>query len=105
MATVAGILLLVFGVLFPMAMLVWLIGRMRRRPAPRPRQVGLWLALNFVLPVGLALAGLGLLSEKFRAAPTVRIAAWATLAAAGVLVVGLIAEAVAARRIGGRNGQ
>ncbi len=62
MRTCAGILLLLIGLAFPMGMLFWLNGRLSRKPAPRPREIGLLLAFNGVLPVSLILAGLGLLS-------------------------------------------
>lgn len=97
MPIIAGILLVVVGVVFPMAMLVWLGGRMRRRPPPRPRQVGLWLAFNFVLPVGLVLLGISVISPQFGANPVIRIAMWAALGAAGVLLIALAIDAALAR--------
>jgi hypothetical protein len=91
--TIAGILLVAIGVFFPMAMLVWLGGRMRRQPPPRPRQVGMWLAFNFVLPVGMVLLGLTLISPRFGASGAVRYAMWAALGAAAVLLIALRIEA------------
>jgi len=94
---VAGILLVTIGVFFPMAMLVWLGSRMRRPPPPRPRQVGMWLAFNFVLPVGMVLRGISLISPQFGANPVIRIAMWAALGAAGVLLIALAIDAALAR--------
>ncbi len=93
-----GILLLMAGVVFPLAILVWLSSRLGPPPAPRPRQMGMWLALNFVLPVGLVLAGLRLISVQVAASPVIRDAAVAALAAAVILGVGIAAEATLARR-------
>ncbi len=62
MSVAVGILLTVAGVLFPMAMLAWLGGRMNRQPALQPRQVGLLLAFNGTLPVALIAAGMGMLT-------------------------------------------
>lgn len=98
MQTVAGILLLMIGALFPMGMLVWLNARLRRAPAPRPQQVGAWLAFNFVLPVGLVLLGLGLISARIAAAPIIRTASLAALAASMMILLGLAVDAALARR-------
>ena len=97
MQIVAGILLVITGVFFPMAMLVWLGSRMRRPPPPRPRQVGMWLAFNFVLPVGMVLLGLSLISTAIRRGPVIRIATWAALGAAVVLLIALAIDAALAR--------
>jgi len=94
---IAGILLVITGVFFPMAMLVWLSSRMRRQPPPRPRQVGMWLAFNFVLPVGIVLLGISVISSQFGANPVIRIAMGAALGAAGVLVIALAIDAALAR--------
>jgi hypothetical protein len=101
-----GILLLIAGVVFPLAFLAWLGTRISRPPAPRPRQMGLWLAFNFVLPVGLALWGLRLISARVAAATVIRDAVTATLVAAAILAVGIAAEAAVAhrsRQIGGNR--
>jgi len=95
--TLLGILLVITGVFFPMAMLVWLSARMRRQPPPRPRQMGMWLAFNFVLPVGMVLLGLSLISPQFGASTVIRYATWAALGAALVLMIGLAIEAAQAR--------
>lgn len=93
-----GVLLLLAGAALPLAFLTWLSGRLGRTPAPRPRQMGLWLALNFVLPVGLALSALRLLSARVAAAPVIRDAATAALAAAVLLAVGIATEMLFVRR-------
>lgn len=90
MHTVAGILLLVFGVIFPMAMLVWLNSRLNRRPRPTSRQIGLVLAFNGLLPVGLVLLGLGLMLPQLWAMAWLRLAALAAWLAVGVVMIALI---------------
>ena len=108
MQSVAGILLLMIGAIFPMGMLVWLNARLHRVPAPRPRQVGAWLAFNFVLPVGLVLLGLSLVSARIAAAPVIHTATLMALAASGLILFGLAVEAVLARRVqapGGDDGR
>jgi len=89
MHTLAGILVLLIGISFPMGMLVWLNGRMRRKPALQPRQVGMLLALNGILPLGLILSGLWLLSPPFGASPAVRVAIIASGLAVFALLAGL----------------
>ena len=59
--------------------------------------MGMWLAFNFVLPVGMVLLGLSLISTQFGASTTIRYATWAALGAALVLVIGLVIDAVLAR--------
>jgi hypothetical protein len=95
---VLGVFLLLAGVALPLAFLAWLSGRLARPPAPRPRQVGLWWALNFVLPVGLVLSALRLISPRVAAAPVIRDAAAAALAATAFLAVGIAVEMLLARR-------
>ena len=58
----------------PMAMLVWLGSQMQHPPGPRPRQVGIWLAFNFVLPVGMVLLGISVISPHSARNPVIRIA-------------------------------
>ena len=99
----AGILLLVGGFVVPMAMLVWLSGRLSRQPALRPIQVGLLLALNGVLPVALIISGLALISARVGASPVLRIVMASTWLASAVLLVILIAVA-AVRRPGSTDG-
>jgi|GEM_PF-1337533 hypothetical protein len=95
---VAGILLLAAGVLFPLALLIWLSSRLSRPPALAPRRVGMWLALNFLLPVGLVLWGLRLISPRVAASAALHVAASAALLAAALLALGLAAEALLLRR-------
>ncbi len=92
-----GILLLAAGVIFPLALLWWLSSRLGRAPAPVPRRVGMWLALNCVLPVGLVLWGLRLLSPRVAAVPALQYAASAALIAAALLTAGLVAEGALSR--------
>ncbi len=89
MHVIVGIVLLLGGIGFPIGLLVWLNGRMRRQPPLGARQVGMILALNGVLPVGLILAGLGLISPRFGAGPGFRVALLACALAAMILLAGL----------------
>jgi hypothetical protein len=90
--TLAGILLLIIGVIFPMAMLFQMNSVLSLKPAPRPSRVGMLLALNGMLPVALIISGLVLLSARFSASPVLRammIATWtASLALLIVLMIG-----------------
>lgn len=103
MHTLVGILILLAGIAFPMGMLVWMNGRMRRKPALQPRQVGMLLALNGILPLGLILIGLWLLSPPFGVNPAVKVAIIASGLAVLALLVGLWWSGRAARRIGGQD--
>lgn len=87
MEKVAGVLLLMTGVIFPMALLGWLAFRIGKKPSLPPQRVGLILALDFVLPVGLIFLGLGLMSPAFGARDWVRLAWMISLAAAAVMVI------------------
>ena len=95
MRTLAGIVLLIIGVIFPMAMLFQMNSVLSRKPAPRPSQVGMLLALNGVLPVALIISGLMLLSDRFAASPALRAA----------LIATWIASAGAAHHTGDRQGR
>ncbi len=103
MKTVAGILILVAGAVFPMVMLAWLNRLFGRKPGPRPAQVGMLLTLNGVLPVGMILLGLSLMSDRIWAVQPLR---WALLAAWLATVILLIALGVyaATQRRGGVHG-
>jgi hypothetical protein len=103
MLPLAGILILLIGVAFPMGMLVWLNGRMRRQPALQPRQVGMILALNGILPLGLVLIGLWLIYPPFGASLTFKAVLIASGLAVLVLLVGLWWTGKAARRKGGSD--
>ncbi len=97
MQTVAGILVLIAGVIFPMAMVVWLSMRLGRKPALRPPQVGLVLALNGVLPVALVTSGLALLMPHLWAMDTLRYAVVAAWAAVVMVLIALVVMRLAAR--------
>jgi hypothetical protein len=84
-------------------MLVWLNGRMRRQPPLQPRQVGLLLALNGILPLGLVLGGLWLIHPPFGTGMAVKAAVIASALAVVILLVGLWWTGRAARQKGGRN--
>ena len=103
MHTLTGIVVLLVGIAFPMGMLVWMNGRMRRQPALQPRQVGMILALNGILPIGLVLIGLWLLSPPFGASPAVRVAIITSGLAVTALLVGLWWSGRAAKRRGGED--
>lgn len=102
MWTVAGILLVVSGIVFPMGLVAWLSGRMNRAPRPSSRQVGLILALNGLLPVGMVTLGLGLMSGQFWTLPWLRSVALAAWAAALIVVVALWVATWRQRRHHGR---
>jgi hypothetical protein len=102
--TLAGILLLIIGVIFPMAMLFQMNSVLSRKPAPRPSRVGMLLALNGVLPVALIISGLMLLSDRFSAAPALRAAMIATWVASLALLIILVIGKGAGRRKGGGDG-
>ena len=70
MRVVAGILVLMIGVIYPIAVLLWLNARLRRQPALGPQQLGSVLAFNGVLPIALIGLGLGLLSPRVWAIPS-----------------------------------
>jgi hypothetical protein len=100
MHSLVGILLLLIGVAFPMGMLVWLNGRMRRPPALQPRQVGMLLALNGILPLGLVLIGFWLIYPPFGASLAFKVVLISTGLAVLVLSAGLWWIARTARRKG-----
>jgi hypothetical protein len=102
--TLAGILLFVIGVIFPMAMLFRINSVLSREPVPRPSQVGMLLALNGVLPVALIISGLMLLSTRFSASPALRAALIATWVASAVLFIILVIGRGAGREKGGGDG-
>lgn len=98
MMVVAGILLLSAGVIFPLAFLIWLSSRLGRQPLLRPRQVGMWLAFDFVLSIGFVLVGLRYISPQLAASTVIRDAGTATLIAAGALGIGMAVESALGRR-------
>jgi len=77
LTTVAGILILIVGVAYPMAALIWLNGRLGRQPALAARHVGRIVAFNGVFPLSLIGLGVGLLSTGL----------WASLAFKMVLAL------------------
>lgn len=89
MRTLAGILLLISGVIFPMGMLFWLNGWLGRHPQPPPHRVGLLLAFNGVLPIALIVGGLALLSPAIGASLGVRAVIGAAALAALILAAAL----------------
>jgi hypothetical protein len=86
MQTLAGIVLLLIGIAFPMCMLVWLNGRMKRKPLLTSTRTGMLLALNGILPVGLVLAGFWLISPAFGASTAFK----AAMLAVGFAVLALL---------------
>ena len=89
MVAAAGILLMVAGVVFPMAILAWLSGRMSRQPALQPRQVGLLLALNGTFPVALITLGIGLLTGSLATNLFLKIVIGASAVVAASTAAGL----------------
>jgi uncharacterized membrane protein (GlpM family) len=103
--TLAGILLLIIGVIFPMAMLFQMNSVLSRKPAPRPSRVGMLLALNGVLPVALIISGLMLLSDRFATSAALRAALIATwVASAALLIVVVIGRGTGGEKGGGDGG-
>ena len=94
-----GVLVLMTGVIFPMALLGWLALRMGKKPPLGPNRMGLILAFNGLLPVGLVLLGLGLMSPQFGALPWVRVGWMAALAAAALVLI--LLGVTRGRRTGG----
>lgn len=86
-------------------MLAWLNRLFRRKPGPRPVQVGLLLALNGVLPVGMILLGLGLMSAQLWAVQPLRWAMLAAWLATAVLLIALALYAAVSQRAGGADGR
>ena len=105
MYTLIGILVLLIGVAFPMGMLVWLNGRMRRQPALQPLQVGMLLALNGILPVGLVFTGLWLIYPPFGTGPAFKVAIIASGLAALMLLIGLGWTSRSSHRKGGSHAE
>lgn len=103
MRTVVGILTMLAGVIFPMVMVGWLAVRMGRKPRPPARLIGLVLAFNGVLPVGLVLLGLGMLMPQLWTITLVRAGAYAALFAAMVILVLLRSGRKPDATMGGRD--
>ena len=89
MRAVAGILLLVAGVAYPMFIIAWLNRRLARKPGLSPRQLGRVLAFNAIFPVSLIFWGLGLMVPRLWAVLAVRMVAVMTALAALALLQGL----------------
>ena len=100
-----GILVLVVGVVTPMAMLFWLNGRLGQKPPPSPREVGVLLALNGILPLGLIVVGLGLLQPRLWTAPAYQGIVAVSWLATCVLLAIIGGQARSARRSRGENGR
>jgi hypothetical protein len=94
MQVVLGIVLLTLGAGYPIGVLFWLNRRMARQPALTPRQVGLILAFNGILPVAVILGGVACLVPGLWERAEFKAAAGAAVVAALVLL-GLL---LAARR-------
>ncbi|OQA41313.1 MAG: hypothetical protein BWY52_02611 [Chloroflexi bacterium ADurb.Bin325] len=105
MRTAAGILGLVGGVIFPIAMVVWLSMRLNRRPALRLPQAVLALALNAALPAALITSGLALLLPHLWAVAALRYAVEAAWAAAGAILIALAVMRLAGRTAEKRQGE
>jgi hypothetical protein len=78
---VAAILLLIIGVIWPLASLLWLSSRLNRTPTLSSQRLGLILALNLIFPISLILSAFGLLLPQLRE----------SLAFKGALVVAWVA--------------
>ena len=82
-----GVLILMGGVIFPLVMVGWLAFRMAKKPPLPPDQLGMILAFDFMLPVGLVLLGLGLMSPAFGALGWVRLGSLVAFGGAAVILV------------------
>ena len=105
MRIIAGIILLVVGVVFPMGTLLWLNTRMKRRQILAARQVGMILAFNGVLPVSLVTLGLGLISARLWAILAFRVVTVSSSLVAALLLVGLGWISRGSQQSGGKNDQ
>ena len=105
MRILAGILLLIIGVIFPMAMLFWINNVLSRKPAPQPGRVGMLLTLNGVLPVALVTTGLAMLSAHMAASPALRVVMIATWLTSVVLISILIVNGATVRGERGDDGR
>ncbi len=70
MRVAGGILFLMIGIIYPIAIMVWLSARLRRQPALSPQHLGVVLAFNGVFPLALIGLGLGLLSTQVWSTPS-----------------------------------
>ena len=105
MRALAGILFLIIGVIFPLAMLFQMNSMLNGKPAPRPSRVGMLLALNGVLPLALIISGLMLLSDRFATSPALRAALIATwVASVALLIVVVIGRGADGEQGGGDGG-
>ena len=89
MRTVAAILLLVLGVIWPLASLLWLSGRLNRQPALSPRRLGLIIAVTGVFPISLVLMAFGLLLPQFQESPVFKVVVLVSWVATVALFIGL----------------
>ncbi len=103
MRIVAGILVLLVGVSYPVAIMFWLNQRMSRPPGLLPRQVGWILAFNGVFPVTLILLGLGLIVNRLGAAFAFKVVLLFAAAASLILLAGVWRVMVAGQRSGEGN--
>jgi hypothetical protein len=87
MRMVAGILLLLAGIAYPMAALLWLNRWLARGPLPASQSVGLVLAFNGIFPVVLVGLAAGLLSARLWAMLSYRYALlFASLVCLGMIL-------------------
>jgi len=102
---IAGVILLVAGVVFPMGTLLWLNTRLKRRQILAARQVGMVLAFNGVLPVSLVTLGLGLISAGLWAMLAFKVIAISSSLVTVLLLVGLGWISRGNQQSGGKNDQ
>lgn len=89
MDKVAGVLAMIAGIVFPMAMVFWLSARLGRKPPMRPGQVGLVLTLNGVLPIALIATAVAWLSPQIAGRPWMPVALGVAWVAVFSIVLGL----------------
>lgn len=89
MRTVVAILLLLVGVIWPLASLLWLSGRLNRQPALSPRRLGLIIAVTGVFPISLVLTAFGFLLPQFQESPIFKVVVLVSWVATIALFIGL----------------
>jgi hypothetical protein len=99
--TVIAILLLILGVAWPLALLLWLSNRFNRQPAISPRRLGLIIAITGVFPISLVLSAFRLLLPQFQASPVFTIVLLVSWVATAALFIGLWWSSVTERLAGG----
>ncbi len=89
MRTVAAILFLILGVIWPLSVLIWLSAWLNRQPALSPRRLGLIISVTGVFPISLVLSAFGLLLPRLQGSPVFKVVLLVAWVATIVLFIGL----------------